>query len=393
MPTIRAFNAIKPHAYRSSEVLETASLKARLEQPVVAWEHPQVNDLYDNVVENLEILLRDGILERSSTESLYIYQVLDQEDTYTGVWTLTFLDDLISGRIKTHELTLKADEDKLKNYRAQTKLEGSPVLITYEFDEVLDGLIKIIQRFKHPFVVRADRKEHYIWKVDEPHLVSSFTEAFSRLGTVYLADGHHRTAAARLMTAGQHGDQRPAQDDPASYFSTLYVPANQLQVRDYFRLLTPETPIEAESLLDIVRQHFELLPSSGNSPLRPVAFHEFGMCFSGNWYLLKAKPTLLNSATLTDLLDVTLLHRYILEPAFQVTDARSDKRLTCIGGRNALPELISRMKEDARSIGFTLCPPTVNQLMSVAYTNGVMPPKSTWIEPKIPFGLLMYYFG
>jgi uncharacterized protein (DUF1015 family) len=406
MATIKAFRAIHPHFNNEASLVfaggttagasanSLASLKDKLEQqPVFVFEEHPAGTLYEQIPSNLDMLIKNGTLETSDSAAIYIYEIAKGIETYTGVWTLTSFNDFRTGHVKKHESTRAGEVDNLKQYRLQAGLEVSPVLITYQPDVLVNALIMDIKASLPSFIQEINGAEHRFWKIDEQIAIAKFTHAFNKLGTVYLADGHHRTSAVEQMLLEKYGDVSFPNDDPAVYFSSLYMAADQIKILAYHKHLKPGALIDTERVFQIIRKKFEIIRSRLNMPVEPVDTHHFGMYINGHWYELKAKEDAFKMASFTDQLDASILNTHILWPAFGVSGACADSRLSSIGGRDAMDQLIGQLNQDATSIGFTLCPVSVNQLLSVAYTDGLMPRKTTWVEPKIPFGLLMYHFN
>lgn len=349
MATIKAFRAIHPHFNNEASLVfaggagavasanSLVSLKDKLEQqPAFVFEEHPAAALYAQIPTNLDMLIKNGTLEVSEREAIYIYEIANGIEMYTGVWTLTSFNDFRTGHIKRHESSRPAEVENLKQYRQQTGLEESPVLITYQADSLVNSLIDDVKAYLPSFTQEINGVEHRFWRVDDQAVIAKFTYAFNKLGTVYLADGHHRTSAVEQMLLEKYGSKSFPVDDPAVYFSSLYMAADQIKILSYHKLLKPGALIDTEHVFDVIRKRFEIIRSWSNMPVRPVGVHHFGMYINGQWYELKAKEDTFKTATFTEQLDANILNTHILWPAFGVSGACADARLTSIGGYDVI---------------------------------------------------------
>jgi uncharacterized protein (DUF1015 family) len=224
--------------------------------------------------------------------------------------------------------------------------------------------------------VGSKKSQHRIWKIQNTETLKDLISAFARIEQVYLADGHHRLAATERLSNENGAD---------AFVSSLYIASDQLRIIDYHRVFIPQNQLDKASILTKLQELCSLVPMTGNQPVRPAHKQHIGMWLEGNWYELVLKDM--------GILDVVYLQEQILKPVFGVTDPRTDSRLKCIGGETAMEEIKGVLKAAPFAVAFTLCPMTVGQLMAAGAAGQILPPKSTWIDPKVPYGLLMYQHG
>lgn len=382
MANIHAFHAIRPGEkmfYKHESPMETIlefnagdlQFKLGLEHN---WQLPDDNrrDAHD---EYLEDLLGSGEYIQDENAAIYIYETSIFCGSQIGVWALTDLNDFGNGKIITHENTLSENEDGIRNYRENVGIEGSPILLSYYCDGSIASLIQFIRTTCQPECFSYKGQINKIWKVDSPLLISSFTEAFRELDKVYLADGHHRLAAAWQL------NRRSKQ-----LISSLYVPLNQLKIREFNRVVVDGETISGNGFLELIDRYFYKSAIPYNKPYRPDKIHRFGLCYQGLWYQLDLRA----DQYLTDKLDVNILQDYILHSAFDIQDPRADKRLISFGPEEDWKVLLDYLNDEKSAIAFTLYPIEMDVFVAHADKMIILPPKSTWIEPKIPFGLIMY---
>lgn len=367
-----------PDSFHAGELVFAGRLKALLETG--ARQRPETPErqqqAYADIRNSLEALLSSGQLWQEDQPGLYIYEVSHNGSKQTGVWALTALEDYRSGAIKVHEQTLSESVRRLRNYREQTGLEGSPVLLTYRPDELLHTLIANAKLGPVIMALGNSQGKHRLWKVDDPERQELFIHAFRRIEKVYLADGHHRLESAKHLAHGY------------DHISSLYIAADELRIEPYDRVVIPGTPKDTAELIQMANLHFHLLESTGNRPVRPDGPCRIGMLLEGQWYHLMPKTYCCGD---TSDLDAEILQKHLLEPVFGITDPRTDHRLKYAGGENALDEIGLIARAHPEAVAFTLCPLDVEQLISAAERNQVLPPKATWIAPKVPYGLLIHH--
>jgi len=385
MATIKSFRAIQPNPFYADQLVfpgdeqvfffginakehPPVPLKDQLETP--ARHRPETEEgqqrAYEQIRESLQKLLDNGRLWKEKVPGIYIYEIVHRNYRQTGVWALTAVKDFTEGQIKLHELTLADSERRIASYRKNTGLEGSPVLLTYEPTIEINRIIAETCAGNKKTTIGNKKSLHRIWKIEDQNTLDQLIAAFAKLERVYMADGHHRLAGTDRL-----GDE---------YISSLFIASDQLRIIDYYRVVVPTEPIHENILLEKLGKSFRIFPST--KPVKPNFPHMIGMCMGGNWYELVANDT--------TKLDVLLLQEEVLAPIFKITDPRNDYQLKCIGGETAMEETIAFLGQNPTAIAFTLCPISVKALINAADSNTILPPKSTWIDPKVPYGLLLF---
>jgi len=337
---------------------------------------------YADIGHTLHELLAGERLWREDSPGIYIYEVIQNGRRQTGIWALTDLVDYSSGRIKVHEQTLANSVRRLQNYRRHTGLEGGPVLLTYQPDKLINQLIAELKRGQAKLALGNSHGFHRIWKITEEERQQTLVTAFERIKSVYVADGHHRLESAHVLAAAQRQEGLPVYND----ISSLYMATDELYIEPYDRIVVPDTPFDLDVLIRRINQRFHLLESAGNRCIRPEGPCRMGMYLDRQWYHLLLKSEFLDDPLI---LDMEILQRHLLEPVFGIIDPRTDDRLKYAGGEKALDEINVLMRCYPGAIAFTLCPLSMQQLVRAAEESRVLPPKATWIVPKVPYGLLI----
>ena len=340
---------------------------------------------YQDIKDTLQSLLEKDQLNREKSPCIYIYEVVHKTYRQTGVWALTALEDYRKGDIKIHELTFDDSVRRLKNYRANTRLEGSPILLTYPPNMIINRIIIETKASRPKATLGNKHGLHRLWKIEEMEIQQKLIEAFSEVKTVYLADGHHRIESANKLALEQKENGGAVYDT----ISSLYMAADQLRIEEYDRVVIPKKPVEKTWLLKKLNKHFHISESAGNHPVQPNGQHDIGMCIDGKWYQLLAKPHTYENKNQADNLGAAILQEQVLTPVFNICDPKTDTRLRCAGGEKAMEEIDTIFLSHPDAIAFTVCPLTVDQLIRAADAGHTLPPKSTWIVPKIPYGLII----
>lgn len=338
---------------------------------------------YDTIKETLNSLLESERLYVDREPAIYIYEVEHPAYRQTGIWVLTDIND----SIKTHELTFDDSVRRIKNFRENTGLEGSPILLAYEPNGSIDAVINITKRDHAGASYASPRGIHKLWKISDPDRIAVLVNAFAKVEHSYLADGHHRRFSAQEL---QH-DQIKNGSAPFNTISALYMSTDEIRIQQYNRVFLPELPINKEWLFKQLMNHFYLQDTFNNRPVLPKEERKMGLYIEGVWFHMVAKPHTYSASLNGDKLDVSILQNLVLKPLFDIHNPATDSRLKHIGGENAIAEMQSRFTAHPHAIGFTLCPVTVQQLVEAADKGINLPPKSTWIDPKIPYGLLLFH--
>ena len=369
MANIKAFSALK-RDMRGHPTMVT-SLKSILE--------PNLDDTgsLGHYHAAFQRLMQEEYFQTDSKPALYIYENYHVNGVQRGIWALTKVNDSTMKNIIQHEQTIIEHQNKIKRYREEVGIEGEPILLTYHSRPDINQLIEQVMTSGQPEYYFHESILHQLWKVTSTSAIAAIEYAFSTVDKLYVADGHHRLAAALSL---QHQSEQ--------WVSTLYISKDQLRIKEFNRLIITETDIEVQKLFELLYKYFTVIASIDNLPYRPDDHHEMGMCLAGNWYQLVLKS---DQFTMQQKVDAVILQDYILEPFFKITDPRHDPRLETLDPITGWAKLITGIKEYPFAVAFTLFPMTADQLIACADQQETLPPKSTWIEPKIPYGLLLYY--
>jgi len=339
---------------------------------------------FQDIKDTLKALLESDKLWHEQTHGIYVYEVEHKTYRQTGIWALTSLDDYAQGNIKIHELTFADSIRRLTNYRKNTGLEGSPVLLAYYPDITVNRIIAETIKNNKKITYGNEHGLHHLWKIEDPAVQKHLINAFAKIKNVYLADGHHRLESSALLAV----EQRDKGLNEFGHISSLYMATDQLRIEEYDRVVLPSGKIEKGSFFNQLKQHFDIHPS--NQQIQPRKPYRFGMYFEKNWFELMSKPELYNKQNAAANLDAYILQENVLAPIFGIQDPKIDQRLKCAGGEMAMDEINAILAVYPDAIVFTLCPVSVEQLIEVAEAGEILPPKSTWIVPKIPYALLLH---
>ncbi|TKC58590.1 DUF1015 domain-containing protein [Pedobacter hiemivivus] len=350
--------------------------------------------IFKKISENLEGFIEHKYLVQQTAPSIYVYQVRHDDLVQTGIWTLTHIDDYLEGRIKKHESTVERREKLLADYLQQTGLDANPVLVTYHPNAVVDRVIKqYLQLEPNLDFTFADGTEHKIWAISDETDLAAIVTAFAQMPAVYIADGHHRAASMAKMGLQKKklNGAKHNGTEAYNYFSTVYMNTNEVKVLEFNRLIRDIGTLNGAEF--IAALHSSFLVEKSAVPVKPKALHKIGMYFDHQWYVLSPKPVIYNENDPVEVLDVSILQNFILEPILKIHDPRTDARITFEGGRTPIADLQTKVDNSLFAAAFVLYPTSVAQVIAVADAGGVMPPKSTWVEPKFLVGLLTSYFN
>ena len=365
-------------------------IKPEIDFDPIAGEHEQRT--YDKAVENFKKWQSNGWLVQDDKEMYYIYaQTMDGRTQY-GLVAAANVDDYMSGKIKKHELTRKEKEDdRMIHVRIQdANLE--PVFFAYpDVDEMNNLVADWIKNHAPEYdFVAEDGFGHTFWKIDDDATNARITEIFKNIPAMYVADGHHRTAAAARVGAEKR-DNNPNHtgNEEYNYFLAVIFPASQLHVIDYNRVVKDLNGLSPEQFITELEKSFEV-KDMGTGIYKPNALHNFGMYLGGHWYSLTAKPGTYNDNDPIGVLDVTVLSNLVFDKILNLGDLRTSNRIDFVGGIRGLGELQKRVDSGEMVAAFALYPVTMNQIINIADTGNIMPPKTTWFEPKLRSGLVIH---
>lgn len=347
--------------------------------------------VYDKAVENFRMFQDKGWLRQDEKENYYIYaQTMDGRTQY-GFVVAAWVPDYMEGRIKKHELTRRdKEEDRMKHVRCNNA-NVEPVFFAFPDNEALEQIIRDVTAGEPEYDFTApDGFGHTLWVISDPGVIEKVTEEFGKIPNMYIADGHHRSAAAALVGAEKaKNNPNHTGDEEYNYFMAVAFPASHLRVIDYNRVvrdLNGMTPAEFLKRLD---ENF-IVEEKGTETYHPTGLHNFALYLDGKWYSLTAKPGTYNDDDPIGVLDVTVSSDLILRDLLGITDLRSDKRIDFVGGIRGLEELKRRVDSGEMAMALALYPVTMKQIMDIADTGNIMPPKTTWFEPKLRSGLIIH---
>lgn len=347
--------------------------------------------VYDKAVENFNAFQSNGWLVADDKEHYYIYaQTMDGRTQY-GIVVAANVDDYMEGRIKKHELTRRdKEEDRMRHVRVNNA-NIEPVFFAFPDNEALQAVIDKVTAGKPEYDFTApDGFGHHFWVIDDPEMIATVTEEFDKIPYLYIADGHHRTAAAALV-GNEKAKANPSHkgDEEYNYFLAVAFPASHLKIIDYNRVVKDLNGMSPAEFLKALDKDF-IVEDKGTEEYRPTALHNFSLYLDGRWYSLTAREGRYNDADPIGVLDVTISSDLILRDLLGITDLRSDKRIDFVGGIRGLGELKRRVDSGEMAVALALYPVSMDQLMAIADSGNIMPPKTTWFEPKLRSGLVIH---
>ena len=342
-------------------------------------------EAFTEINETLKSLLEGGKMAED-TPGIFVYEVITGTERQTGIWAMTSLEDYTAGHIRIHELTFADSLRRLKNYRKHTGLEGSPVLLTYAPDDAINEIIIAVQNTQKPATYGNAHGIHRLWKISDEVLADRLIGAFAGIERVYLADGHHRLESAALLAA----EQDKAGEPVFNGITSLYMATDQLQINAYHRVVIPDQIWTKQDFFKKLSKPFYIQEAFANRPVLPQEKHLLGLYFDGQWYHMSAKPHTRQNQSPVDQLDAAILQREIFEPVFGITDPKTDPQLKHAGGEKAVEEMEALFQTYPNAIAFTVSPLSIADLVGVSDMGEILPPKSTWINPKVPYGLNLY---
>ena len=365
-------------------------IKPEIDFPVGTDEHDPA--VYDKAVENFNMFQEKGWLVQDDKENYYVYAQTMNGKTQYGLVVGAYVPDYMNGVIKKHELTRRdKEEDRMKHVRVNNA-NIEPVFFAYPDNAELDAIVAkyTAREPEYDFVAPGDGFGHTFWVIDEKDDIDRITALFADMPALYIADGHHRSAAAALIGA-EKAAQNPNHkgDEEYNYFMAVCFPASQLTIIDYNRVVKDLNGLTAEQFLKALEKDF-IVEEKGESIYKPSSLHNFSLYLAGKWYSLTAKPGTYDDNDPIGVLDVTISSNLILDEILGIKDLRSDKRIDFVGGIRGLEELKRRVDSGEMAMALALYPVSMKQLMDIADTGNIMPPKTTWFEPKLRSGLIIH---
>ncbi len=348
-------------------------------------------EIYEKGRDNFQAMMREGVFFQDDKDCYYIYQQTMDGRKQNGIVGCAGVDDYLNDVIKKHELTRPDKEEDRKNHVRVSKLNYEPVFFAYPKVSALDDIVnKVIQGEPEYNFTADDGIGHTFWVVKDDDVISRITDEFSKISNTYVADGHHRTAAAALV-GKELRDSNPDHSGSEEYnfFLAVHFPDDQLHIMDYNRVVKDLNGMSEDEFLAKLEESF-VVEHKGEDIFKPEKLHEFGMYLEGSWYSLTANEETYNDNDPIGVLDVTILSDCILTPLLNIKDLRTDKRIDFVGGLRGLGELKKRVDSGEMKVAFALYPVSMQQLIDIADTGNIMPPKTTWFEPKLRSGMVLH---
>ena len=410
MATVKPFRGYRPAAHaeqiacppydviNSQEAREMAAGNAlsflHVEKPEI--DLPESVDLYDEQVyakgkENLEKFIASGILKQDEKPCFYIYAQTMNGRTQYGLVAAVSAEEYDQAVIRRHELTRKdKEEDRTRHVDTLSATTG-PVFLTYPDQPEMDQKVAEICAQKPVYhFTTSDGIGHAFWVVSDETTLQAITQIFAKIPVLYIADGHHRSAsAANVARKRKANNPHHTGKESYNFFQAVIFPSSQLYIMDYNRLVKDLNGLSQTQFLEKIADKFEVIPTS---QAKPASRHQFGMYLGGKWYTLTAKTGTFNAQDPVAALDVSILQQNLLAPVLGIGDPRTDKRISFVGGIRGLDELKKRVDSGAYQVAFSMYPTSIEELMKVADARLIMPPKSTWFEPKLRSGLVTYKY-
>ncbi len=408
MPLIRPFAGLRPTIKHAADViappydvLTTEEARVRAQGRPYSFLHiskPEIDlpigtDPYDASVyskgaENLQALLGKGILQRDPGAFYYVYRLIMGAHTQTGIVATARVADYDVNRIRKHEFTRPDKEDDRVRQIDTLNAQTGPVFLTYRHNARVDAIVnEVCQQAAEYDLTADDGVKHTLWVVRDADKIDELTKTFDAMDCLYIADGHHRSAAASRVAAMRRGDEVAGEED-FEYFLSVIFPDNQMQILDYNRVMKDLNGHSPQEFLAKIDGVFSVRKAV--TAVKPQRVGEFGMYLKGQWYQLNIKPEYIPHNDPVGVLDVSLLQQNLIEPILGIADPRRDKRIDFVGGIRGLKGLEKRVDSGEMAVAFALFATRMDALMDVADAGKVMPPKSTWFEPKLADGLVSH---
>lgn len=364
-------------------------IKPEIDFPAGTDEHDAC--VYDKAAENFAMFQEKGWLVQDEKEKYYVYAQTMNGRTQYGLVVCAYVDDYMTGKIKKHELTRRdKEEDRMKHVRINNA-NVEPVFFAYPHKDEIDAIVaEVVKGDAEYDFVAPDGFGHHFWLIEDEKTINRITEIFAGIPYLYIADGHHRSAAAALV-----GDEKRREnpnhkgDEEYNYFLAVCFPDNQLNIIDYNRVVKDLNNLSDEEFLAALQKNF-IVEEKGTEIYKPSQLHNFSLYLGGKWYSLTAKEGTYDDNDPIGVLDVTISSNLILDEILGIKDLRSDKRIDFVGGIRGLGELKKRVDSGEMKVALALYPVSMKQLIDIADSGNIMPPKTTWFEPKLRSGLVIH---
>lgn len=411
MAKVIPFKAIRPEgdkvhlvASRSVDGYNPAELRDKLAGNPYSFLHVINPDFEDGVKtkpgskerllkvkSHFKKFVREKIFLRDENPCYYLYRQVKEGNEYLGIIACTSIDDYMNGVIKIHEQTLTQREEKLKDYLEVCEFNAEPVLFCYPNDQVIDEVSDEIAKGRPDYdFTTTDKVRHTVWVINSKKTVKLIAERFQHIPHIYIADGHHRSASSALLGKLRRSTRKSYTGEEAfNYYLGVFFPENHLKIFEYNRIVKDLNGLSMNEFLNQLSLNFMVNEIKQND-FKPTRKHEISMYVDSKWYSLKARDTIYNPKDPIDSLDAAILTKYILSPILNIHDLKTDKRIGFVPGVKGSIALKKQVDEGKATVAFGLYPVTMEHLKWIADTHNIMPPKSTWVEPKMRSGLLIY---
>ncbi|WP_368489441.1 DUF1015 domain-containing protein [Clostridium sp. BJN0013] len=412
MITLKAFKALRPRedivqkvAELPYDVMNSKEAKEIAKDNKYSFLHVDKAEidldeninLYDREVyikanENLQNMIDNKILIQDKKENLYIYRLIMNGKSQVGIVACTSIDDYINNKIKKHEYTRKDKEQDRINHVDFCNANTGPIFLTYKYNDKIDELVNTwIQKDPIYDFTAEDGVKNTVWVIDDNKTINDICSLFKDVDSLYIADGHHRAASA-VKVGLKRREENPnySGNEEFNFFLSVIFPHSHLNIIDYNRIVKDLNGLSNEEYMNKVLENFNINICEEQGPYKPSSKHNYGMYLNGRWYRLTAKEGIYDPLDPVGRLDVSILQNNLLAPILGIKDPRTDNRIDFVGGIRGLKELESRIDEKNTGVAFSMYPTTLEDLMNIADAGKVMPPKSTWFEPKLRSGLFIH---
>lgn len=412
MATVKAFKAIRPTAELADkvaalpyDVMDSDEAREMVKGNPYSFLHvdkaeidldPSIDHydrkVYEKARSNMRGMIKDGILQQDEKSCLYIYKQVMDGRSQVGLVGCTSIDEYMDNIIKKHEFTRADKEQDRINHVDYLNANTGPIFLTYRASETINKLVDSWMTGHKPVYdfVSEDGIGHTVWVIEDEAVIKKLETQFEAIDFLYIADGHHRSASA-VKVGIRRRDEFPGYSEDAefNFFLSVLFPDEQLYIMDYNRVVKDLNGNSQEEFINKLKEKFSVEAYNEGKPFKPVDRHTFGMYLEGKWYKLSAKEGSYDESDPVDRLDVSIMQNNLLNPILGIQDPRTDKRIDFVGGIRGLKELEKRV-DSGMKVAFSMCPTTIDDLMSIADAGKVMPPKSTWFEPKLRSGLFIH---
>ena len=408
MDLISPFRGLRPATGRADDVvappydvLNTAEARERAEGKPWSFLHiskPEIDlpegtdpyspEVYAKAAENLEKMISEGVLKQDDKPCYYAYRLIMDDIVQTGLVAGASVDDYDTNRIRKHEYTRPVKEDDRVRQIDAVNAQTGPVLLAYPSAPEVDAILATVSSATPDMDVTADDGvQHTLWVIDDNALIQQLTDAFNAMKAIYIADGHHRSASAsRICAERRKNSDLKAGEAPWDYFLTVAFPHHEMKIFDYNRVIKDLNGLSADEFIAKISENFTVTKS--DTPVKPTQVSEYGMYMDKQWYRLVLNDDLINDDDPVAKLDISRLAKNLIDPILGISDPRTDDRIDFVGGIRGLEGLEKRVDSGEMAVAFSIFATRMEDLMSVADNNDVMPPKSTWFEPKLADGVV-----